>query len=148
GGQSVCPSRAIRHARNAPRRRDIRDRRLRRDRAPGSTRGRTARHRDARARRSVRQRFHRGGSAPRTERPFKRSCAVITNVVSVFVFLVCAGAGFLLMLAMGSPAWAVGGAVVGVVAAMSPRVAQQWERAIVLRLGKFVGLRGPGLFWI
>ena len=30
----------------------------------------------------------------------------------------------------------------------SPRVAQQWERAVVLRLGRFVGLRGPGLFWI
>ena len=30
----------------------------------------------------------------------------------------------------------------------SPRVAQQWERAIVLRLGRFIGLRGPGLFWI
>jgi regulator of protease activity HflC (stomatin/prohibitin superfamily) len=27
-------------------------------------------------------------------------------------------------------------------------VAQQWERAVVLRLGRFVGLRGPGLFWI
>src|SRR5262249_16356673 len=26
--------------------------------------------------------------------------------------------------------------------------ASQWERAIILRLGKFVGLRGPGLFWI
>jgi regulator of protease activity HflC (stomatin/prohibitin superfamily) len=31
---------------------------------------------------------------------------------------------------------------------MSPRVARQWERAIVLRLGRFIGLRGPGLFWI
>ena len=30
----------------------------------------------------------------------------------------------------------------------SPRIAQQWERAVVLRLGRFVGLRGPGLFWI
>jgi regulator of protease activity HflC (stomatin/prohibitin superfamily) len=30
----------------------------------------------------------------------------------------------------------------------SPRVAQQWERAVVLRLGRFIGLRGPGLFWI
>lgn len=28
------------------------------------------------------------------------------------------------------------------------KVAQQWEKAIVLRLGKFRGLRGPGLFWI
>jgi regulator of protease activity HflC (stomatin/prohibitin superfamily) len=26
--------------------------------------------------------------------------------------------------------------------------ANQWERAVVLRLGRFVGLRGPGLFWI
>ena len=33
-------------------------------------------------------------------------------------------------------------------AALSPRVAQQWERAVVLRLGRFVGLQGPGLFWI
>ena len=30
----------------------------------------------------------------------------------------------------------------------APRVAQQWERAVVLRLGRFVGLRGPGLFWV
>ncbi|MBL8051406.1 MAG: slipin family protein [Anaerolineales bacterium] len=28
------------------------------------------------------------------------------------------------------------------------KVASQWEKAIVLRLGKFIGLRGPGLFWI
>ena len=28
------------------------------------------------------------------------------------------------------------------------KVARQWEKAIVLRFGKFRGLRGPGLFWI
>jgi regulator of protease activity HflC (stomatin/prohibitin superfamily) len=28
------------------------------------------------------------------------------------------------------------------------KVARQWEKAVVLRLGKFRGLRGPGLFWI
>jgi regulator of protease activity HflC (stomatin/prohibitin superfamily) len=28
------------------------------------------------------------------------------------------------------------------------KVASQWEKAIVLRLGKFRELRGPGLFWI
>jgi regulator of protease activity HflC (stomatin/prohibitin superfamily) len=37
---------------------------------------------------------------------------------------------------------------VGLVLMQAPRVAQQWERAVVLRLGRFVGLRGPGLFWI
>ena len=37
---------------------------------------------------------------------------------------------------------------VGLVLMQAPRVAQQWERAVVLRLGRFVGLRGPGLFWV
>jgi regulator of protease activity HflC (stomatin/prohibitin superfamily) len=41
--------------------------------------------------------------------------------------------------------------VMGVIGAMlmpAPRIAQQWERAIVLRFGRYIGLRGPGLFWI
>src|SRR6266487_197930 len=38
--------------------------------------------------------------------------------------------------------------VVGAILMQAPRIAQQWERAVVLRLGRFVGLRGPGLFWI
>jgi regulator of protease activity HflC (stomatin/prohibitin superfamily) len=28
------------------------------------------------------------------------------------------------------------------------KVAAQWEKAVLLRLGKFKGLKGPGLFWI
>jgi len=28
------------------------------------------------------------------------------------------------------------------------KVARQWEKAVVLRLGRFRGLRGPGVFWI
>ena len=28
------------------------------------------------------------------------------------------------------------------------RIAQEYERALVFRLGRFVGLRGPGIFWI
>jgi regulator of protease activity HflC (stomatin/prohibitin superfamily) len=28
------------------------------------------------------------------------------------------------------------------------KVARQWEKAVVLRMGRFQGLRGPGLFWI
>jgi regulator of protease activity HflC (stomatin/prohibitin superfamily) len=30
----------------------------------------------------------------------------------------------------------------------SLKVADQWEKAVILRLGRFHGLRGPGLFWI
>jgi regulator of protease activity HflC (stomatin/prohibitin superfamily) len=32
--------------------------------------------------------------------------------------------------------------------ALSARLANQWERAVVLRLGKYRGLHGPGLFWV
>ncbi|MDO9122459.1 MAG: slipin family protein [Anaerolineaceae bacterium] len=28
------------------------------------------------------------------------------------------------------------------------QIARQWEKAVVLRMGKMLGLRGPGLFWI
>jgi regulator of protease activity HflC (stomatin/prohibitin superfamily) len=42
----------------------------------------------------------------------------------------------------------IAGALAGVVLMQSPKVAKQWERGVVLRLGRYVGLRGPGLFWI
>ena len=37
---------------------------------------------------------------------------------------------------------------VGTFFLMALKVAQQWEKAVVLRLGKFYGLRGPGVFWV
>jgi regulator of protease activity HflC (stomatin/prohibitin superfamily) len=73
---------------------------------------------------------------------------VILNVVSVLVFIVIAGIGVVLTIVTESPAWVAGAAILGSLAALSPRVAQQWERAVVLRLGRFIGLQGPGLFWI
>ena len=73
---------------------------------------------------------------------------MILNVVSVLVFIVIAGIGIVLTAATGSPTWVAGAAVIAALAALSPRVAQQWERAVVLRLGRFIGLQGPGLFWI
>lgn len=39
------------------------------------------------------------------------------------------------------------GALMGLLLMTAPRIAQQWERAVVLRFGRFIGLRGPGLFW-
>jgi len=38
--------------------------------------------------------------------------------------------------------------LIGILCMYSIRVAQQWEKAILLRLGKYRGLRGPGLFWV
>jgi len=37
--------------------------------------------------------------------------------------------------------------LVGIYILFALKVASQWEKAVVLRLGKFHGLRGPGLFW-
>jgi regulator of protease activity HflC (stomatin/prohibitin superfamily) len=73
---------------------------------------------------------------------------VILNVVSVVVFIVIAGTGLVLTTVSRSPTWVAIAVIIAVLAAMSPRVAQQWERAVVLRLGRYVGLKGPGLFWI
>jgi regulator of protease activity HflC (stomatin/prohibitin superfamily) len=70
------------------------------------------------------------------------------NVVSVAVWVGCALVGLLVTAAIGHPAPLVAGCVVGAILMLSPRVAKQWERAVVLRLGRFVGLRGPGLFWV
>ncbi len=40
------------------------------------------------------------------------------------------------------------GTIVAALAAGAIKVANQWERGIVLRLGEFAGIRGPGLFFI
>jgi regulator of protease activity HflC (stomatin/prohibitin superfamily) len=70
------------------------------------------------------------------------------NVVAAFVLLGSLVTGGLVSLVVGNPVPLIVMAVVGVIAMQSPKIAQQWERAIVLRLGKFIGLQGPGLFWI
>ncbi|HKC56605.1 MAG TPA: slipin family protein [Vicinamibacterales bacterium] len=71
-----------------------------------------------------------------------------TNVVAVAVLLGFLGAGAAAARASGSPVPLVVMTILGLVLMQAPRVARQWERAVVLRLGRFVGLRGPGLFWI
>ena len=70
------------------------------------------------------------------------------NVVSVVAFLA-------LFLLGGLATWATFNLVpvvvaifLGLLMSQSPKVARQWERAVVLRLGRYIGLRGPGLFWI
>src|SRR5437867_10401368 len=70
------------------------------------------------------------------------------NVVAIAILLGSLGLGLFGLIATGNPILLVAMTVVGVVLMQSPRIAQQWERAIVLRLGRFIGLRGPGLFWI
>ena len=48
--------------------------------------------------------------------------------------------------ALGNRAPLIAGLVIGVYLLFSIKVADQWEKVAVLRLGRYVGLRGPGLF--
>lgn len=70
------------------------------------------------------------------------------NVVSAVSFLVPVLLGALAGWALFNLIPFIAGVVLGLMLAQAPKVARQWERAVVLRLGRYVGLRGPGLFWI
>ena len=70
------------------------------------------------------------------------------NVVSVFILLISIVAGLVMTAGAQNPGWLLIWVVAGLVFAQSPKIAKQWERAVVLRLGRYTGLRGPGLFWI
>src|SRR5947208_8125000 len=70
------------------------------------------------------------------------------NIVAIFVLVISFLTGLGLLIATGNPLWLIGGIIVGLILMQSPKVAKQWEKAVVLRLGRFIGLRGPGLFWI
>jgi regulator of protease activity HflC (stomatin/prohibitin superfamily) len=70
------------------------------------------------------------------------------NVIAVVLLLALAGVGVLTFLSAGSIAALVTGVGLGILASRSPQVAKQWERAAVLRLGRYRGLRGPGVFWM
>ena len=69
------------------------------------------------------------------------------NPLSGVIFLVClAVAGFLGLQLLFLPA--AGVFVFGALCLISLKIASQWERVVLLRLGKFRGMRGPGLFFI
>ncbi len=70
------------------------------------------------------------------------------NIVSTVALLVPLLLGGLATWLTFNPAGIVLGLLLGFLVAQAPKIARQWERAVVLRLGRYVGLRGPGLFWI
>jgi regulator of protease activity HflC (stomatin/prohibitin superfamily) len=78
----------------------------------------------------------------------RMSVKVHVNFVSVLIFVVLFAAGFAGTAITQKGVWVILGFVLGAVLAQSPRVAAQWERAVVLRLGRYTGLKGPGLFWV
>ncbi|MDQ2889551.1 MAG: SPFH domain-containing protein [Gemmatimonadota bacterium] len=70
------------------------------------------------------------------------------NIVAIFVLIGFVLLGFLTAAATARPSVLIVFTVIGAILAQSPKIAAEWERGVVLRLGRFVGLRGPGLFWV
>src|ERR1039457_4364851 len=68
--------------------------------------------------------------------------------VGVTALTVCVVAGGVGALIWSSPYPWVAGALVGVYFLFAIKVAPQWEKVALLRFGKYVGLRGPGIFTI
>ena len=66
--------------------------------------------------------------------------------VTIVVFLVVLAAG--LLLGVGLQSVVIGGAIsaLAVLLLISFRVARQWQKAVILRLGRYEGLKGPGFF--
>ena len=78
------------------------------------------------------------------------------NGVSLALFFMCIVAGIAAAAVLDArgvgddviAAVVIGFVLLGIFLLFALKIANQWEKAIVLRFGKFRGLRGPGLFWM
>src|SRR5260370_5589217 len=66
----------------------------------------------------------------------------------MFLFIASTAAGVGAAVLMNYPGPAIAGALIGIYFMFAMQVAEQWEKAAVLRLGRYRGLRGPGPFVI
>ena len=80
----------------------------------------------------------------RRQSPF----AVAVSGIALALFLAIAAGILLSGHRYFSVAVAVAGIIVALLLLVAIEIADQWERVIVLRLGKYQSLRGPGLFFI
>ena len=70
------------------------------------------------------------------------------NGVALTAFVICLLAGFVLSAITKGSAPLLTGILVGLYLLNAIKVIRQWEKVALLRLGHYVGLRGPGIFFI
>lgn len=77
------------------------------------------------------------------------SSTSLSNPVSITVVLIllAASAGLYYLQIIGMPLLVIL-VIISLLIGSSIKIADQWEKAIVLRMGKYSGLKGPGLFFI
>ena len=68
--------------------------------------------------------------------------------IGVALFIVCALLGGIVTMLVNQPAPLFAGGLIGLYFMFAIKVADQWEKAAVLRLGRYRGLFGPGAFHI
>ena len=71
-----------------------------------------------------------------------------SSTLGVAVFIIAFLAGVAAAAVTKQPAFAIAGVLIGLYFLLAIKVAEQWQRAAVLRLGRYIGLRGPGIFMI
>jgi len=77
----------------------------------------------------------------------KNACQNL-NAVAVAASVVCAVGGIVAAAVTQHPVPAIVGILVGLYVLNAIKIVRQWEKAIKLRFGRYVGLRGPGIFLI
>jgi regulator of protease activity HflC (stomatin/prohibitin superfamily) len=70
------------------------------------------------------------------------------STTAVALFVVFAAGGFGIAMAVNNRVLLYVGLAIGVYLLFSIKVADQWEKVAVLRLGRYTGLRGPGIFHV
>jgi regulator of protease activity HflC (stomatin/prohibitin superfamily) len=82
--------------------------------------------------------------------------SIKTHPAQVLLFFVAGAIGFVVIYFITPQSWQEGrmalaipcGIAIGLLFAFALRVADQWEKVPVLRLGHFRGMYGPGAFWV
>lgn len=87
-------------------------------------------------------------TVPKVELGGRASGALSICPLGAFLFVVLVVKGVLLSVWLRHPWPALVLVPAGLYALFAIRVAEQWEKALVLRMGRFRGLRGPGMFTI
>jgi len=71
-----------------------------------------------------------------------------SNSFATLIFIIIFGIGGGLAFAINSIGLGVIALVIALVISLPIKIADQWEKVVVLRLGKFRSLQGPGLFFL
>lgn len=79
---------------------------------------------------------------------------LITNYISMIIFFAIVGLGYVFLSPLMYSAPIFGGMIFGLIILVALfissgiKIAAQWEKAVVFRLGKYNSVKGPGLFFI